>query len=1175
MTKKRESKKRKYFVCAWNVLEEVGWQQDDLTASVCRLLDVYLGHTQDESEADLVVVIPRGSDGLLDFRDLCFFHNQLQGGKKDVLYIRRGNRPFPKQRSLSWLFCVGSPSFNWEALADWLDRPKADTGQGTGGQAPHIVPALQQEFLRHFPLTAPGDTPADFGGFLANYGPLIDGYLSHTVPVLWKECSSPARLFFGLIRLSSRFSRVEHDIRRTEMELVFLAADCRAMRLGKLELRRRTVEACFDLRHSLAASAAIAEIEDEASLVSPGRNRVLLIDDNPEPIRDRLQRVLACMPVDLKLCVWNPDRLAPNDGKPLRLLDLVEYGSLASRTDRHTRKRKVLYQEVENQEWVTHETRAAESLLRECRFILVDVLFNVDDRDRELGGQVIRGLHRLCRDLPNAGTTYGGSAGSTELPDILAISRADDMGKVEATLRAGAAGYVLKSRMLSLPSVLNRLLYSSQDSVSTLHRNFRSLYSLPSETIGLLRAVRVPKSLTFHRCPTPSHQPSLEEMAVAKLLTAIPKTDLHVHVGSCMRPEFLVVASWVMLLRHAPESREAKDLCEAISVLVAFWGGDTRLQLLPGICTSPKKLEFIEDLKTFAVEVSKCLLKELRPPGGGEEERYRRFRAVLHASHLRIRDHWTYEEAMKELRKKGSTELFLFAMTHAEIGGRDMRALAPEDVCRVFLLYLAAKKQDSSLDWPNGTEVLQWFRSGTGTPAELWPEYHKLFYEKLPHDTRLVRPKSSEWEQGNYQVRIDLKLPDHSNWPLDPLVDAAIPRLVATGLTSRSLRDYLDGCDFSGAEHLRHPYLMHLFAQQVVCEFARQGVLYAELRSAATGYANNKIAFDFNEACRCFQNAIRNAQELIHDAYRQDGAYRQDDAYRQDSKKKKEKKNPQWLWPLNVSWEPSRLFPPVDERDQIERLLPVKIGLVFTGKRHKPTRQMIREGAAAVVLQASTTSGPPGAREFAESAFHDCKLAGFDLAGQEDEYPPELFRTEFEQLAKLHIPITAHAGENASAQFVESAVIDLRSKRLGHGLALSESRDLKNRVREDAICVELCPVSNHQTNQFGVRGCQPPERPYPIRELLENGNAVCINTDNPIISHTNIIKEYFQASYAYGGEGLSLWEALRIIRMGFVHSFMSLPERRAMLELADQIIFDLFTRDDLVDMLRSLAISEA
>jgi adenosine deaminase len=139
-----------------------------------------------------------------------------------------------------------------------------------------------------------------------------------------------------------------------------------------------------------------------------------------------------------------------------------------------------------------------------------------------------------------------------------------------------------------------------------------------------------------------------------------------------------------------------------------------------------------------------------------------------------------------------------------------------------------------------------------------------------------------------------------------------------------------------------------------------------------------------------------------------------------------------------------------------------------------------------------------------------------------------------------------------------------------HGLTLVDDPQLTDRAREERVCVELCPVSNYQTNRFRDERKGGAGRKYPLRTLLDNGNAVCINTDNPIISHTNIITEYFQASYAFGEPGLSLWEALRIIRMGFVHSFMSLPERRAMLELVDQIIFDLFSSQAVVDTLRSL-----
>ena len=74
-----------------------------------------------------------------------------------------------------------------------------------------------------------------------------------------------------------------------------------------------------------------------------------------------------------------------------------------------------------------------------------------------------------------------------------------------------------------------------------------------------------------------------------------------------------------------------------------------------------------------------------------------------------------------------------------------------------------------------------------------------------------------------------------------------------------------------------------------------------------------------------------------------------------------------------------------------------------------------------------------------------------------------------------------------------------------------------------------------------------------------------------MVSYTNLIKESFQASFAYGRPGLSFWELLRILRAGFVHSFLDLPDRRAILELADQILFDLFSNEDELDNLRYLA----
>ncbi len=112
------------------------------------------------------------------------------------------------------------------------------------------------------------------------------------------------------------------------------------------------------------------------------------------------------------------------------------------------------------------------------------------------------------------------------------------MDKIQPALQAGACGYVLKSRPLALPGVLGELETSIREPITKLHRNFRSLYNLPNETIKLLQTATISPDFSFH-VSSQEDKDTAEEKELANLLAAIPKADLHVHVGSCMSPEFL------------------------------------------------------------------------------------------------------------------------------------------------------------------------------------------------------------------------------------------------------------------------------------------------------------------------------------------------------------------------------------------------------------------------------------------------------------------------------------------------------------------------------------------------------------------------------------------------------------------------------------------------------------
>ena len=71
-----------------------------------------------------------------------------------------------------------------------------------------------------------------------------------------------------------------------------------------------------------------------------------------------------------------------------------------------------------------------------------------------------------------------------------------------------------------------------------------------------------------------------------------------------------------------------------------------------------------------------------------------------------------------------------------------------------------------------------------------------------------------------------------------------------------------------------------------------------------------------------------------------------------------------------------------------------------------------------------------------------------------------------------------------------------------------------------------------------------------------------------MINKLKAVKEFHQASHSLGESGMSLWEMLRIVRMGFQMSFLSSWERRALMEVVGQHLFDLFTDERVLKKLQ-------
>lgn len=127
-------------------------------------------------------------------------------------------------------------------------------------------------------------------------------------------------------------------------------------------------------------------------------------------------------------------------------------------------------------------------------------------------------------------------------------------------------------------------------------------------------------------------------------------------------------------------------------------------------------------------------------------------------------------------------------------------------------------------------------------------------------------------------------------------------------------------------------------------------------------------------------------------------------------------------------------------------------------------------------------------------------VCAVDLAGNEAAYPMEGFRRLFGEAKCLGLPFTIHAGECGRVENVIESV-ECGAARIGHGIALRGNPEAIRYCADRRIGIEMCPISNLQTK--AVKSVSE----YPLREFMNAGLCVTLNTDNRTVSNTTITKE--------------------------------------------------------------------
>lgn len=169
--------------------------------------------------------------------------------------------------------------------------------------------------------------------------------------------------------------------------------------------------------------------------------------------------------------------------------------------------------------------------------------------------------------------------------------------------------------------------------------------------------------------------------------------------------------------------------------------------------------------------------------------------------------------------------------------------------------------------------------------------------------------------------------------------------------------------------------------------------------------------------------------------------------------------------------------------DEGGRLTGIRAGLILCTLREYPADKSIASARLAV-------------------KYRDHGVSGFDMAGNEADFPIDDHIAGF-RLARDHgIPCTSHAGEARGPESVRDTLRHFGTVRIGHGVRSIEDQELVEELAEKGVHLEICPSSNVQINVYDTLA------DHPVDRLRRAGVSLGINTDSRTLSNTTLEQEY-------------------------------------------------------------------
>jgi aminodeoxyfutalosine deaminase len=167
-------------------------------------------------------------------------------------------------------------------------------------------------------------------------------------------------------------------------------------------------------------------------------------------------------------------------------------------------------------------------------------------------------------------------------------------------------------------------------------------------------------------------------------------------------------------------------------------------------------------------------------------------------------------------------------------------------------------------------------------------------------------------------------------------------------------------------------------------------------------------------------------------------------------------------------------------------------------------------------------------------------LIGFGIGGDELRRAPyaDVIREVFGSAHAAGLRCVPHAGETTGPATVWEAVSRLHAERIGHGIRSLEDPALVDYLAERQLPVDVSPTSNVCTR------CVPSIGAHPLRDMIEAGLFVTLNSDDPPMFGTSLSNEYLVAGRDLG---FSPAELAELAGNGVRASFLAEAEKAALL----------------------------